>query len=436
MSTCQLTNEERAVLAGSLGETMAKVMRTVVAYANVLGAPRLADIEGDGHFSIGDIIPGLGPRKEMLEELVSAGLRTKYPFTIDPLGPVDYENFFLTPEQEPFFRSLKSRTEEHMALYEKLGLRPVDNFTCTPYFPEIGNTPARGATLAWSESSCVIYANSVLGARTNRNAVTFDLLSNIAGKTPYCGLLTDDGRRADWHVRVDTSTLPPAQLLGGFIGRTVVADVPYITGLDQFLGRGMSEVTRDYLKEFGAACAAIGAVGLYHVDGITPEACDTGKALLRENASELVITDAALEKARADFPMMWSNPEKGPVKALMGCPHYSLRELHAWKDRLKAALAASGRKRVALPTVMCASPTVIALFEQDTDAYRALTGMGVVLSPACIEGYMNNPLCAAENIATTSNKLRDISTAKYYTDDEMLALLTGTGGGGEAAYGV
>jgi predicted aconitase len=117
----------------------------------------------------------------------------------------------------------------------QLGLKDVEAYTCTPYLAEVGNIPRRGARLAWSESSCVVFANSVLAARTNRNAAVMDILCNIAGKTPLTGFLTDEGRRANWWVEVTTRSLPNPQLLGAAIGMKVMEDVPYIVGLDLLL---------------------------------------------------------------------------------------------------------------------------------------------------------------------------------------------------------
>ena len=418
-----LTDEEKAILQGAEGKTMAKVMKTVVEYAKILNAPCLVDIEGDGHFSIGDILPGLGPRLEMLEELVAANLKTKFPFTIDPLAPVDYENYDINKEQEGFFIDLKKRTEQHMELYKKLGLKDSANYTCTPYFPEIGNIPEKGQILAWSESSCVIYANSVLGARTNRNAVTFDLLSNIVGKTPYVGFLTDDGRKASLLMEIAAQSLPSPQLLGGIIGKRAVGDVPFITGLDRFLGEGFNVETRDYLKEFGAACAAIGAVGLYHIENITPEALESGRKLIHDEYKTIRITDEMLLQAKADFPIMWKEKQMPPKKVLMGCPHFSLRELYLWTDKISSALKEAQKEKVCIHTVICAAPKVLELFKNDGKAFNTLVNTGVVLSPACIEGYMNNELCANENVATNSNKLRDISTARYFSNDEIIKII-------------
>jgi predicted aconitase len=150
----------------------------------------------------------------MLEELVSAGLRTKFPFTLDPKPPLDFHNLGLTPQQKEEFNTMfrdEARYQEGMSA---LGLRDRQSYTCSPYLPEAGNIPVRGSVLAWSESSCVVYANSVLAARTNRNAAIVDLFSNLLGSTPLFGLLTDEGRKADWCIEIRTQKLPPPQLLG------------------------------------------------------------------------------------------------------------------------------------------------------------------------------------------------------------------------------
>ena len=243
----KLTQEERDILRGKQGPTMQKVMVTVVLYGEALGAERLVDIEGEGHFVIPWASPGIAPPLEMLDELVAAGLKTKYPFTLDPKAPLDFENLHLSPEQE----QLVEQTYRDQARYDErmlqLGLRDTDAYTCNPYLPEVGNIPKRGTILAWSESACAVFANSVLGARTNRNGAIMDLLSNIVGKTPLAGLLTDEGRRAAWLVEVRTAELPPPQLLGAAIGLKVLEDVPFIVGLDCLLGSGLSEETLDYL---------------------------------------------------------------------------------------------------------------------------------------------------------------------------------------------
>ena len=155
-----------------------------------------------------------------------------------------------------------------------------DAFTCACYMDQVGNTPQEGEVLSWSESSAVVYANSVLGARCNRNSGIIDLMGSVVGYVPYFGLLTDEGRKAAWIVEIKTTKKPEAQLLGSAIGMKVMEDVPYIVGLDQWLGGTLDDAAKTYLKDFGAATASNGAVGLYHVEGITPEAVRQGRELI------------------------------------------------------------------------------------------------------------------------------------------------------------
>ncbi len=420
-----LTTEEQQALDGKRGRVLQKIMQTLVLYGEALDAESFVEIEWGGHFALHHVLPGIGPRLEMLQELVDAGLKTPLPFTVDPYPPLDFENLELDREQERlFFETYASQARFNQQMLQ-LGLRAADAFTCTPYLKEVENIPPRGALLAWSESSAVVYANSVLGARSNRNAVIMDLLSNLAGRTPLAGLLTDEGRHADWKVEVRTSRLPHPQLLGGAIGRKVLADVPYITGLERFLGSGLNDTTRDYLKEMGAACAAIGAVGLYHAEQITPEAVDLGATLLNPGYQTYLIDDAELEQLQRNYPVMWADPNAAPQRCLIGCPHLSLRELYAWLDDIAAALERQGLSRVALPTLLAAAPQVIAIFKADAAVWERMNTLGVKLSPTCLEAYMQNPLVECEAVVTNSNKLRHFTRARYVTDEQILNIIAG-----------
>jgi predicted aconitase len=419
----KLSEEERGILEGKQGPALQKVMQTAVLYGDAVGAERFVDLEGGGHFAVHVAIPALGPPIEMLDELVQAGLKTKYPFTVDPRPPLDFENLGLTKEQEAEFRHVLRNQAAFEERLLALGLRNADSFTCTPYLPQVGNSPDRGKVLAWSESSCVVYANSVLGARTNRTAAVMDLLLNILGKAPLFGFLTDEGRRATWLVEVRTSTLPDPQLLGAAIGTKVLEDVPYIVGLDELLGPGLDERSLDFLKEMGAACAAIGAVGLYHVENITPEAVDHGRALLRRDHRRYVIDDGDLAEMLRSYSVMWADAAAKPQKCLIGCPHLSLRELKWWTGSIDGALDARGKSKVAIPTVLCAAPQVLREFEADEAAHGRLTSMGVNLSPCCIEVYMDNHLCSRESVVTNSNKLRAFSTARMLLHEEVLEVI-------------
>lgn len=419
----KLSQEEQDLLQGKHGSTLQKTMRTLVLYGEALGAERLVDIEGDGHLVISWAIPGIAPSLEMLDELISAKLQTKFPFTLDPKAPLDFENLSLRTDQELAIIRLFKDQPPYDERMQKLGLCDKDAYTCNPCQPEIGNIPPRDTILAWSESASAIFANSVLAARTNRNGAILDLLSNIVGKTPYVGLLTDEGRRASWLIEVKTDRLPNPQLLGAVIGWKVVEDVPFIIGLDRFLGPGISEMSRDYLHEMGAACATYGAVGLYHVENITPEAVDQGRSLLAESFNTFVIDDQILCEHRESYPMLWPEKEAKTEKCFIGCPHLSLQQLYWWAEKILQALEDQNQTRLAVTTILFAAPQVIKKFKSDSETYKPLKEAGVLLSTACAETLYEGEICSKDTIVTNSNKLRAYTTARFYPDEEILGIL-------------
>ena len=206
----------------------------------------------------------------------------------------------------------------------------------------------------------------------------------------------------------------------------VMEDVPFIRGLDKWLGT-LDDAAKTYLKDFGAATASNGAVGLYHVENITPEAVKYGQALVREDAQMYVIDDAELQRVYDSYPVMWKKKDAKPKLCFMGCPHMSLEQLISWTERIEKALAAAGNSRVVIPTVFTAAPAVLKKFRSTPYAAR-LEKTGVIMSYICPLMYMNNPLSASMPVITSSNKLRTYTSARYYTDDEILKQITEGGG--------
>jgi predicted aconitase len=271
----------------------------------------------------------------------------------------------------------------------------------------------------------VVFANSVLGARTNRTPAIVDLFSNLVGITPEFGLLTDEGRRATWHVEVRTRTLPDAQVLGAFIAGHVVTEVPYVTGLDAHLGAGLTPAAEDYLKDMGAACAAVGgAIGLFHVERITPEAVEHGRRLLVEHPRQLVVDDAVLEELAAGYRAVTA-AAPAPERCVIGCPHLSSTELAWWLAAIDDGLAACGRERVAVPTILSAAPQVIDGCLALQDGAERVDRLGVQLLPDCLEAFMDSPACARRPTVTTSNKLRAYTTARWLDVEQMLTTICG-----------
>ena len=267
----KLTPEQQAVLDGSKGEVMAKVMKTLVMYGDAFGAEKMVPVTSTyGHTVISFGINAMKPVYDLYDQLIEAGAFSEQKFTADPL-PLD-KNVPSNPLQDLVFHQFMYKQQaRYEAQLKKLGILSDKDYTCTCYLDEVGNKPKQGEVLSWAESSAVVYANSVLGARCNRNSGMIELMGSIAGCVPYFGFLTDDGRRADWIVEVRTPKKPEPQLLGSAIGMKVMEKVPYVKGLDQWIGTEINEDAIAYLKDFGAATASNGAVGLYHIEHLTPE---------------------------------------------------------------------------------------------------------------------------------------------------------------------
>ena len=419
-----LTDEQRAILNGEKGETLAKVMETVVRYGELFGAEKLVPVTSKyNHLVTSFGLKMIKPVYDLMDELIEAGAVSKQQFSLDP-RPVDKNvpaNFL---QNLIFNKIMYAKQADYEAQLKKLGLMNEDAFTCACYMDEVGNKPQKGEVLSWAESSAVVYANSVLGARCNRNSGIIDIMGSVVGFVPYFGLLTDEGRKATWIIEIKTTKKPEAQLLGSAIGMKVMEAVPYVKGLDKWLGGELTDAACTYLKDFGAATASNGAVGLYHIDGLTPEAKEQGESLIAEGANVYVIDDAELQRVYDNYPVIWKNPNAKPKLCFMGCPHMTLEQLKTWTDKVESTLAAKGNQKVAIPTVFTSAPAVIKEFNKTPYAAR-LKATGVIVSYICPLMYMNNPLCGKMPVITSSNKLRTYTTARYYTDDEILDQITG-----------
>ena len=419
-----LTNEQQAILDGKKGETLAKVMKTLVMYGEAFEAEKLVPITSKyNHLVTSFGLKVMSPVYDLMQQLLDAGVTSEQNFSVDP-RPLDknvpanflqnfvFKNFMYT-KQDFYEKQLK-----------ELGLMDKNAFSCTCYMDEVGNKPQKGEVLSWAESSAVVYANSVLGARCNRNSGIIDIMGSMVGYVPCFGLLTDEGRKATWVVKIQTTKKPEAQLLGSAIGMKVMEDVPYVVGLDNWIGNELDDAACAYLKDFGAATASNGAVGLYHIANLTPEAVELGESLITEGAKEYIIDDAELERVKNNYPVIWKNPAAKPKLCFVGCPHLSLEQLKEWTIQIEDHLKANGQKKVTLPTVFTAAPGVLEAFEKTPYAQR-LKAAGVITSYICPLMYMNNPLCKKMPVITSSNKLRTYTSARYYTDGEILHMITG-----------
>lgn len=422
----KLNQEEQDILAGKQGETMAKMMEVLVRYGDAFGADCLVPVtHKKAHFvtSFGlGLLKGVYP---LMDELIAAGCKVEGGFTMDP-RPLDYKNVKCDPLEKLVFNNFMYNNQKvYEEQLQKIGLKdPEDAFSCTCYLKEMGNTPKKGDILSWSESSAVVFANSVLGARCNRNSGILDMFGAILGKTPNFGFITDEGRKADWKIILKTSKKPEAQILGSAIGIKVMAEVPYVVGLDKYLKDLPDEDTLAYLKDFGAATASNGAVGLYHIENITPEAKELGTKLLKGNVKEYVIDDTELERIYKSYPIMWKKMDAKVHRCFIGCPHLTLKQLENWTDDIVNGLKKSGKKKLVIDTVLTSSPAVIKEFQKE-ERYQKLLATGAHVSYICPLMYADNPISGKKVLMTNSNKLRTYTKARYFKDQEVLEMITG-----------
>ena len=419
-----LTPEQQALLDGAQGETMAKVVKTLVMYGDAFGAERMVPVTSQyGHTVISFGLKAIQPVYELYDQLIAAGLTEGQKFTADP-RPIDRNVPSSLLDDIVFKKIMYTHQDKYEKQLQKLGITGEDDYTCTCYLDEVGNKPGKGEVLSWAESSAVVYANSVLGARCNRNSGIIELMGSIAGFVPEFGLLTDEGRKATWVVEVKCEKKPEPQLLGSAIGMKVMEEVPYIKGLDKWIGTEIDEDAVTYLKDFGAATASNGAVGLYHIENLTPEAKELGKKLIKEDAQVYVIDDAELARVKANYPVIWKNPDAKPELCFVGCPHMTVKQVRDWTDAIEAKLRERRLSKVTVPTVFTASPAVIREIDKTVYAGKLAT-YGIVLSYICPLMYMNNPLCKKKAVITCSNKLRTYTSARFYSESEILDIITG-----------
>ena len=419
----KLTKEQSEILKGSRGETMARVMRTVALYGKACGAERLVSITSKyNHITASCGLKDMEPIHKLMEKLAQEGLSAEKRFTVSP-RPVDnvVPTSFL--QKRYFKKSMFTDQKQWEEQLKRLGMAGTGAFTCACYLDSVGNKPKRGEILSWAESSAVVYANSVLGARCNRSVPMMDLMCAIAGVVPYYGLLTNEGRKAKWIIKIRTTEQPDAQLLGAAVGLMAKGDVPYITGMKKWLGPVLTEAVCSYLKDFGAAAASVGDMGMFHMEDITPEAREQGAALIQEKCKVYVIDDEELERLQNSYPVLWKRKKAKPHLCLIGCPHLSLSQLINWTLKVERALQDAERKKVYIPTVFTAAPGVIRKFKE-TDYAERLEETGVILSPICPMMYMSNPYSSSMRVITPSNKLRSCTHARYYSEEEILWKIT------------
>ena len=400
-----LSSNESEILEGSEGPVMQKIMSTVVRLGDLFDATHLAPLDQPIHSVASFALTYFRPMFNIVRELKKNNISTTMPFSCNP-GPTDYKNVEVNLPEKGAFRVMFPTQERFIRNLKSIGMKSEGGFSCACYHDEVGVIPNFGDILCWSESSAVSFANSVLGARSNRNSGIFDFFCGVLGKTPYYGLLTDEGRRANFVVNIKSSKKPDPWVLGKILGTDVQDGVPYIKGLDRFLGGDLTPMNKGYFKDMGAAAASYGSIGLYHAEGLTPEAKASGESLIVEGATTIDIDDKMLADRLKEL-MSETRPSRVRLETcLIGCPHNSLDQLYYWTDLIEKALKTARRSKVAIKTILVAAPETIVKFKEDPKGYRRLAATGAELGGLCALMHAKNPLIGQSGrIISNSSKL-------------------------------
>ncbi|MGB8818671.1 MAG: aconitase X catalytic domain-containing protein [Rhizobiaceae bacterium] len=359
----ELTAEERAMLGGSNGAGAAMAMRLICDSAHLLNAPSLVSIASthiDGALYHGD------SGTLFAERLVALGVKVSVRSTLN-VGALDLTG--CSSDRLPAHEREMAR--RMMRAYIALGCEPT--WTCSPY--QAGHRPLQGTDVAWGESNAVVFCNSVLGARTNRYGDFLDIACAIAGRAPNYGLHLPQNRRATFTF--DVSSLPRAAfaeesfwpILGSLYGRMAGTAVGAVIGVPAHPGE-------DALKAFGAASASTGGVGLFHIDGATPEIAAKRSAILTDMPLEKMVINQSDFLAQKQRMATVENADRIDAVAI-GSPHLSVDEF------LKLDRLISGRK-LAVPFYACTGRHALTVIDASGLRARLETSGVSVVADTCV----------------------------------------------------
>lgn len=366
-----LTQEEEKILSGERGEILARFMKLLVKIGERFKAERLipvtsVQIAGISYKNIGD--PGL----EFLEEIANSDAKVRVLSFMNPAG-MDLELWKELGISEEF----ATKQLRIIEALKKLGV--IASATCTPYLT--GMLPRFKEHIAWSESSAVVFANSVLGARTNREGAFTALASALIGKTPYYGLHLEENRKADFKVKVECKISDEAgfSALAYFVCKYFKKGIPLFSGINAGV---------DELKLLGASLASYGAFALYHVENLTPEANTQ-----REIEDKISVSEDDLKQAKEEM-----KDEINPEIIAFGCPHASIKEIRTIFSLLE-------KRKIKIPVWIFTSRVVKKLVEENIGKEFLEKNNVKILTDTC-PVVMPLKAIGVESVATNSGKMR------------------------------
>ncbi len=393
-----LTASDHEILNGSHGPAAQLAMRVLVRMGEILGAERMIDIT-QAH------IDGCALMSEtalaFAERMAALGARTAVPTTLNMI-PLDLRQW----QQQGISQEYGERATRLAQAYESMGCIPT--WTCAPYQGYLA--PRFGQQIAWGESNAIAYANSVLGARTERYADFLDLCAAVAGRVPEIGLHRVENRRGQVLVRLagfDAAAFAGDifyTALGFLLGRIARRRIPVVDGLE-------AVPTSDQLKALGASAASSGAVGLFHIVGVTPEA-PTLEAAFQNQAPQQVVELTPADIAAALRELSTLPPGAQPLDAVvLGCPHFSFDEFR----QLAAAIERVGAARHPRVRFLVITNRATQGLLQGSREAQILAGFGVEIAyDTCV---FHCPLLSEDTRVTMTNS----GKWAYYAPGELSA---------------
>ncbi len=374
----KLTDEEKRMLDGERGQPVKMAMDILVAIGEIYGAEKLIPVKSAHIAGLSLKSHGIAGM-EWVEDIVRSGAKVCVPTTLNVIG-VDRSRDLNLPLE---WLTNQVRIEQ---AYECMGC--FGTSTCVPYY--MGFIPRFGESLAWAESSAVVFTNSVLGARDNREGGPTAMASGLAGRTPLYGMHLDENRKGDvlYKVAAELRDLADYGALGAYVGKRVSTKIPVFDGI--------SHPAIEELVYLGAALASSGGVAMFHVAGVTPEAPTVGAAFGGKKYDTILITRRELEEGRQQLTS--ARDSKVDYVAL-GCPHYSLRQLEETAKLLQG-------KKVSKDVMMWVHTNVaIKGMAQQLGYVRAIEEAGAIVTQDLCTVLGNPEALGVKTLATNSGKM-------------------------------
>ena len=378
--------KKKRMLNGQEGEAKKLAMEILTQVGDSMDADsfvEIASVQAMAHFGSLHIAG-----RDWLEKLACLGGKCCVPTTQDPAS-IPFSHWKEMGYDEEYAKNQYRLAEAIM----KLGEMP--KWSCTPYYQ--GSVPRLGQNIAWAESSAVSFANSVLGARTNRTPAGIAICAALTGRMPRYGLYLPENRQAQIKITVEAGELTPLDYntIGIITGKLAGAKIPAIYGLPQ-------SATNDDLKYLGASAASSGSVALYHADGITPEAILTDVFAGKAPEEEMVITRKDIDDAAEK---MTSTGAGEPQLAVVGCPHYSSEEVIRLARMIEGKKVADGKAFWVFTTA-------------ETESLMERMGMKAVLEEAGVRIMAQTCLVISPLVGGYENLITDSGKFASYLPSE------------------